>query len=85
MRNVSICPASAASGEFVTETSSAIRLSWFDTPALYAAKRDGRDQVRLERPLSQPDFKAARTEPLSGLRGAMDAIQIVGQPRSEPA
>lgn len=53
--------------------------------ALYAAKRDGRNRVCLERPLSQPDIKAARTEPLSGLRGAMDAIQIAGQPRSEPA
>lgn len=54
--------------------------------ALYAAKRDGRNRVCLERPLPpQPDTRAAPPEPPSALRGAVEAIQIVGQPRSEMA
>ncbi|KQQ12017.1 diguanylate cyclase [Methylobacterium sp. Leaf123] len=52
--------------------------------ALYAAKRAGRNRVCLEAP-PQPDTRASRTEPSSGLREAMEAIQVVGQPRSEPA
>ncbi|AMB44904.1 MULTISPECIES: GGDEF domain-containing protein [Methylobacteriaceae] len=53
--------------------------------ALYDAKRAGRNRVCLEPPPPQPDTRAARTEPPSGLREAMEVIQVVGQPRSELA
>ena len=52
--------------------------------ALYAAKRDGRNRVCLGQPAAplRADTGAARAEPPSGLREAMDAVQIVGQQRS---
>lgn len=52
--------------------------------ALYAAKREGRNRVCLDLPAAppEPEIGAARAEPPSGLRGAMDAIPIVGPPRS---
>ena len=55
--------------------------------ALYAAKRDGRNRVCLDRPSGppQPDSRSARAEPPCGCRGVMDAVPIGGQPRSELA
>ncbi|MCP2083534.1 UNVERIFIED_ORG: diguanylate cyclase (GGDEF)-like protein [Methylorubrum zatmanii] len=53
--------------------------------ALYAAKRAGRNRVCLAPSPPPPDTRAVRAEPSSGLREPMEAIQVVGQPRSEPA